>query len=69
MKELIEQDETGILLDSINVETLKEGIYKLYEDDEKIEKMSKKCLSKRKDMINLDKYVSILLEKYMGVIK
>ena len=69
MKELIEQDETGILLDSINVETLKEGIYKLYEDDEKIEKMSKKCLSKRKDMMNLDKYVSILLKKYMGVIK
>ena len=68
MKELVEQNETGILLESINIETLKEEIAKLYEDDEKLKEMSKKCLEKRQEMLNLDKYVSTLLEKYKGVI-
>ena len=69
MKELVEDGKTGILLDKIDAKTLKESISKLYNDNEKIKQMSINCLLKRKNMINIDKYVNLLLKEYRGVIK
>lgn len=69
MKELVENGKNGILLDKINAETLRKSIEKLYNDDEKIKYMSKKCIKKRNEMISLSKYTEKLIETYNNIIE
>lgn len=64
MKELVENNETGILINEIKPETLKENIEKLYNDDNKIRYMSKNCIDKRKKMITLQQYTNKLEKLY-----
>lgn len=68
MKELVENNATGILINEINSETLKDAIEQLYNDDKKIEKMKENCIKKRKKMITLDQYVDKLINLYKKVI-
>lgn len=69
MKELIENGETGILIDQINPQILKEAILKLYNDKKLIQKMSQKCIEKRAEMISLKQYCNQLVEIYANLIK
>ncbi len=69
MMELVEDNETGILIEDINKENLKKAIVNLYENDSLIENMSKNCRAKRDKMISLDQYCKKLLEIYIEVIK
>lgn len=62
--ELIENDQTGILIDNINEDNLAEEIDKLYQDKEKMLMMSKNCLDKRQRMISLENYSDRLIEIY-----
>lgn len=64
MKELVENDETGILLEKVNSETLKTAIKSLYADNKKLEKMSQNCIKKRKNMITVQQYVNELIKLY-----
>lgn len=68
MKELVENNETGILINEIKPETLKENIEKLYNDDNKIRYMSKNCIDKRKKMITLQQYTNKLEKLYTTTI-
>ena len=65
MMELVENNITGVLIDEINVENLKNAILSLYNSKSKIEKMSKNCIDKRDRMITLNEYC----EKIMGIYK
>lgn len=68
MKELVEDKETGILVENINKENLKNSIERLYNDKNLIENMSKNCINKRKSMISLEQYCEKLLEIYKNAI-
>ena len=67
MKELVDDYETGMLANKINIEELKEKIIKLYFNSELLEKMKKKCIQKRYDFILLDKYCEIILDLYKEI--
>ena len=67
MKELVENNETGILINDINPENLKENIEKIYYDDNKISYMSKKCIEKRKNMISIKQYINKLEKLYATI--
>lgn len=69
MKELIENDKTGILVDKIDKENLKKVILGLYNNKEKINTMSKNCITKRKDMISLEQYCDKMIDIYKDVAK
>ena len=69
MKELVENNQTGILLDKINSEILKENIEKLYNDKDKIENMSKKCIEKRSKMITIEEYINQLIKLYKKLVE
>ncbi len=69
MKELVEDGETGILINKIDKDSLKKAIMNLYNDDEKIIEMSKKCIEKRKTMISMQQYCKKLEEIYKQVLK
>ncbi|MHB8131387.1 MAG: glycosyltransferase family 4 protein [Mobilitalea sp.] len=67
--ELIENNETGIIIEDISEEKLTNEINALYQDNEKIMKMSKNCIEKREKMISLETYGSRILEVYNKYIK
>ena len=69
MKELVENNETGILINEINPENLRKNIEELYNDDNKIVYMSKNCIDKRKKMITLQQYTNKLEELYTTIYK
>lgn len=69
MKELVENNETGILINEINPENLRKIIEELYNDDNKIRYMSKNCIDKRKKMITLQQYTNKLEELYTTIYK
>ncbi len=64
MKELVEDEKTGILIEEMTKENLKNEIYKLYNNDNKIDEMSKECVNKRNKIITLEKYCNRLIEIY-----
>lgn len=67
MKELVENNVTGILLNEINSNTLKNAIKSLYNASDKIAEMSKNCIIKRKKMITLKQYVDELMKLYKKI--
>ena len=69
MMELVEDKETGILVENINKENLKKAIEDLYSNDSLIEKMSKSCIAKRDKMISLEQYCDKLLKIYDEVLE
>ena len=69
MKELVENNITGILVDNINEHNLQKTIKELYFNNELLSKMSMNCIKKRKNMISLQEYVKKILETYNDVIK
>lgn len=69
MKELVDDGETGILINKIDKDSLKNAIMSLYNDDKKINEMSKKCIEKREKMISMDQYCKKLEEIYNQVLE
>ncbi len=67
--ELVEHDETGIIIDDINEDKLTGEIQALYQDDEKIKRLSKNCIEKREKMISLEVYGSKVAEVYRQHVK
>ena len=68
MKELVENDKTGILIDKIDVNNLKEAIASLYSNDEKLKEMKVNCIGKRSKMISMEQYCNKIIELYKKVI-
>ena len=68
MKELVENDKTGILIDKIDVDNLKKAIDSLYNNDEKLKEMKKNCIAKRSIMISMEQYCNKINEIYKKVI-
>lgn len=62
--ELIENNETGILIDNINEDELSKEIDELYQDKEKLQMMSQNCIDKRKKMISLENYGDRMIDIY-----
>lgn len=69
MKELVEDDKTGLLVDKIDVDSLKRSIELLYKNDEKLNIMKENCIAKRSKMVSIEQYCSQLMEIYKKVIK
>ena len=69
MKELVENEKTGIFIDKINKMSLKNAILALYNDNKKIDEMSKNCLEKRDKMISMKQYCKKLVEIYNQVLE
>lgn len=68
MKELVEEGETGKLVRNIlDKEEFKAEILNLYKNDILLDNMSKKCLEKRNEMINLKEYGDRILKIYYEV--
>ena len=67
--ELIENDETGILIEDINEEKLTKEINALYQNEEKRARMSKNCIKKREVMISLENYANRMVELYHNTLK
>ena len=67
MKELIEPNETGILVKDISSESLGREIKNLYNDDKKIKYMSEKCIEKRRQMISIESYCNQIIDIYKNV--
>ncbi len=68
MKELVEDKETGILVNNISKEKLRKAIESLYNNNTLIKKMSKNCLNKRKSMISLEEYCNKIINIYKDTI-
>lgn len=68
MKELVENNSTGILVDNMNKEELKKAIEQLY-NDKKIKIMEDNCIKKRNEMMSLKEYCNKLMEIYEQVLK
>ncbi|MDF2943985.1 MAG: hypothetical protein K0S01_2843 [Herbinix sp.] len=62
--ELIEDNETGIIIEDINEDKLAIEINTLYQDNERIIVMSKNCIEKREKMISLEAYAHKMVEIY-----
>ena len=62
--ELIQENETGVLLEELTVECMKRQIEELYKSEEKVGKMSYKCLKNRENLVTIDKYCEFLLDIY-----
>ncbi len=62
--ELIENNETGILIDDMNEDKLAKEIDDLQRDREKISKLSKNCFEKRAKIISLEVYSNKMLDIY-----
>ena len=67
--ELVEDNETGILVENINKDRLKSAIQNLNSDEKLLSLMSKNCIEKRKNMISLDEYCEKVLDIYKNVIQ
>lgn len=66
--ELIQENETGMLLEELTVDCMKGTIEKLYADKAKVEHMSEKCMQNRESLVTLEKYCDFLLEIYGQVV-
>ena len=64
MPELVEQGETGILIDEFTPEAYERHIRKLYKNRQLLTYMSEKCLEKKQIMMNLDDYCDSILKVY-----
>ncbi len=62
--ELVEHDETGIIIDDIDEEKLVHEIQALYLDHEKVKRLSRNCIEKREKMISLEAYGGKVVEVY-----
>ncbi|HHV10173.1 MAG TPA: glycosyltransferase family 4 protein [Clostridiales bacterium] len=62
--ELIEDNETGILIEDINEDNFTKEIDALYKDDRKIQMMSEKCIAKRTHMVSIEDYGNKMIEIY-----
>ncbi len=62
--ELIENNETGILIEDIREDKLANEINALYHDEEKRLRMSQNCIEKREKMISLEAYGNRLIDIY-----
>ncbi len=69
MKELVENGKTGILVNEINSNTLKNIMEKLYNNNKKIEEMSQNCIAKRNKMLTMEQYVEELMKLYEKINK
>lgn len=69
MMELVEDYETGMLVENINEDNLRQAINDLYNNQELINTMSKNCIEKRKKMISLEQYCEKLLEIYNQILE
>lgn len=69
MMELVEDNETGILVENINEDNLRQAINDLYNNQELINTMSKNCIEKREKMISLEQYCEKVLEIYNQTIE
>ena len=69
MKELVENGKTGILVNEINSNTLKNIMEKLYNNNKKIEEMSQNCITKRNKMLTMEQYVEELMKLYEKINK
>ena len=67
--ELVEDSETGILVENINEDNLRHAINDLYNNQELINTMSKNCIEKREKMISLEQYCEKVLEIYNQTIE
>ena len=67
--ELIEDNETGIIIEDMNEDKLVKEINALYLDNEKLLRLSNNCIEKREKMISLDTYGSKILEVYHQFVK
>jgi glycosyltransferase involved in cell wall biosynthesis len=67
--ELIENNETGILIEDISVDKLAKQINELYPNNERIKRMSKNCIDKREKMISLETYGGKLVELYQQYLR
>lgn len=56
ISELIEHNETGILLKEVNEICLENGIKELFFNNEKLKYLSQNCINKRAKMISLEEY-------------
>ena len=65
--ELIEHEKTGVLISSLDAQTLADAIQKLYQSPEDLKRMRQACLDKREYMITLPDYCSQLLDVYQTV--
>lgn len=68
MKELVTDNETGILLNTITKDSLKNAILNLYNNENKIKKMSENCLLRRNEMITIEKYCEQIMNIYQDAI-
>lgn len=68
MRELVEDKKTGILVDKIDEENLKNKILELYSNNEELEKMSKIGKEKRNDMTFLKEYCDKLIRVYEEIL-
>lgn len=62
--ELILENETGVLIEKLTVDGMKNQIAQLYKAEEKVEYMSRKCLENRENLVTLDEYCNFLVEIY-----
>ncbi len=68
MRELVEKNSTGILIDNMNKEELKEAIEQLYNDN-KLKNMEENCIKKRNEMMSLNEYCNKLIGIYEQVLE
>ena len=66
-KELVEENITGLLIDKVDKQTLKTNILKMYNDGEKLKRMSYNCLNKK--MHTLEEYSNYIEEIYKKVLQ
>ncbi|MDF2484871.1 MAG: hypothetical protein K0R46_1039 [Herbinix sp.] len=69
ISELIENNETGILIEDINEDKLVKEINELYQNKEKMIEMSKNCIEKRTKMISLETYSNRMITIYNQYLK
>ncbi len=62
--ELIEDNETGILIEDIHEDNLAKEIDALYRDSRKLQSMSEKCIAKRTKLVSLEAYGNKMVEIY-----
>ncbi len=67
--ELIEHNETGILIDSLNEDNLVKEINELFRNKEKMIEMTKNCIEKRTKMISLEIYSNRIIDIYKQYVK
>lgn len=67
--ELIEDGQTGIIVEKLSVEVLSSEIERLYKNKKLLANMQKQCLEKRENMISLEKYCEKLMIIYNEILE